>query len=147
MKIPNFVKPFVKVISKSVVPERKDRLVTILDPKKKKFNALNTTIVKLVADGLKLEIYDDRRLQEEAIRMGVQSEELKGTDKKVPGLFDRIFSEKPRVYLDLLEAVVYEVAKDGLKMGCENGKLFFCDPSGSLPRLPCQDRKDIFCLC
>ena len=72
-----------------------------------------TTIAKLVGDGLNLEIYDDHRLQEEAVRMGVQTEELKGIDEKVPGLFDRIFSEKPRVYLDLLEAVVYEVAKKG----------------------------------
>ena len=29
-----------------------------------------TTIARLVADGLKLELYDDHRLQEEAIKMG-----------------------------------------------------------------------------
>lgn len=70
-------------------------------------------IAKRIADGLKLELYDDSRLQAEAVRMGVKSEELEGIDEKVPGLFDRIFSQKPHVYSDILEAVVYEVAKQG----------------------------------
>jgi cytidylate kinase len=72
-----------------------------------------STIARHVAEELDLELYDDRKLQEEAVRMGVKSEELEGIDEKVPGLFDRIFSQKPDVYLDLMEAVVYDVAKKG----------------------------------
>lgn len=72
-----------------------------------------STIARLVAEGLNLELYDDRKLQEEAVRMGVKSEELEGIDEKVPGFFDRIFSQKPNIYLDLMEAVVYDVAKKG----------------------------------
>jgi cytidylate kinase len=71
------------------------------------------TIARLVADGLDLKLYDDHALQEEAVRMGIRTKELKGLDEKAPGLFDRLFSQEPRVYLDLLEAAVYEVAKQG----------------------------------
>ena len=70
-------------------------------------------IAALVAKELKLELYDDRRLEEEAIQLGVQPEVLKDLDEKAPGIFSRIFSDKPQVYLDLLQGVVYEVAKRG----------------------------------
>jgi cytidylate kinase len=71
------------------------------------------TVAGLVADNLKLELYDDRRLEEEAVKMGIQPEELKGLDEKAPGLFSRVLSKKPQVYLDIMQAVVYEVAKRG----------------------------------
>jgi cytidylate kinase len=70
-------------------------------------------IAGLVADELKLELYDDRRLEEEATKLGIQPEDLRELDEKAPGLFSRILSIKPRVYLDLLQAVVYEVARGG----------------------------------
>ncbi|MFH1487971.1 MAG: cytidylate kinase-like family protein [Pseudomonadota bacterium] len=70
-------------------------------------------IAKLVAEGLKLELYDDKRLQEEAIKMGITSEDLKGFDEKAPGFFDRILNSKPEAYLDYMEAVVYEVSQRG----------------------------------
>ena len=72
-----------------------------------------TTIARLVADGLKLELYDDHRLQEEAIKMGISPEVLKRLDEKAPGLFNRLLSHKLETYLDLMEAVVYEVAHRG----------------------------------
>ena len=46
-------------------------------------------IARRVANELKLELYDDQRLQEEAIKMGIP-EDLKGLDEKAPGLFDRL---------------------------------------------------------
>jgi cytidylate kinase len=70
-------------------------------------------IARLVADELKLELYDDENLEKEALRIGIPPEDLKGFDEKAPGLFSRIWSDKPQVYLDLLEAVIYEVAKQG----------------------------------
>ena len=72
-----------------------------------------TSIARLVADGLNLDLYDDQRLQKEAIKMGISSEALKGLDEKAPGLFNRLLSHKPQTYLDLTEAVVYEVAHRG----------------------------------
>lgn len=71
------------------------------------------TIARLVADELKLELYDDEKLEKEALRIGIPPEDLKGFEEKVPGLFSRIWGNKPQVYLDLLEAVIYEVAKQG----------------------------------
>ena len=71
------------------------------------------TIAQLVSDELKLDLYDDQRLQQEAVDTGISSEEVKDLDQKAPGLFNRILSHKPQVYLDLMEALVYEVARRG----------------------------------
>ena len=43
-------------------------------------------VAQKVAEGLKLDLYDDDRLQQEAISMGYSSEDLKGFDQKAPGL-------------------------------------------------------------
>lgn len=70
-------------------------------------------IAASVADELKLELYDDSRLEKEAVRLGIQPEVLKDLDEKAPGLLSRIFSDKPQIYMNLLHGVVYEVAKGG----------------------------------
>jgi len=70
-------------------------------------------IASLVADELKLELYDDQRLQQEAIKMGIRSEELESLDEKAPGFFDHLRGYRPELYLDLMESVVYEVAQSG----------------------------------
>jgi cytidylate kinase len=72
-----------------------------------------TAIGKAVADGLKLELYDDQRLQEEAIKLGIPPKALEDLDEKAPGLFSRLWSRKPEIYLDLMESVIYEVARRG----------------------------------
>lgn len=71
------------------------------------------TIARRVADELKIELYDDQRLQEEAVKMDFRSEDLRSLNERAPGLFDRILGNKPELYLDLMEAVVYEVAQRG----------------------------------
>ena len=71
------------------------------------------SIARQVAEGLNLELYDDDRLQKEALQLGIRSEDLKSIDEKMPGLFDRILGRKPEIYLDFMEAVVYEVSKRG----------------------------------
>ena len=70
-------------------------------------------IAKLVADTLHLELYDDARLQHTVQTMGKELEDLKHFDEKAPGFFDRLISNKPDIFLDLMEAVIYEVAKKG----------------------------------
>ncbi|MBW1800735.1 MAG: cytidylate kinase-like family protein [Deltaproteobacteria bacterium] len=70
-------------------------------------------IARMVADGLKLELYDDEKLQEEAVKQGLSTVELKGFDEKAPGFFDRLLNHKPEAYLDLMESVVYKVAEKG----------------------------------
>ena len=70
-------------------------------------------IAQRVADSLKLELYDDQRLQEEARKIGVPPKALEDLDEKAPGLFSRLWSRKPEIYLDLMESVIYEVARRG----------------------------------
>jgi cytidylate kinase len=72
-----------------------------------------TAIAKRVAEKLNLELYDDQRLQQEALNMGIRADELKSLDEKAPGFFNRLWSSKPELYLDLMESVVYEVARRG----------------------------------
>jgi cytidylate kinase len=71
------------------------------------------TIANLVADRLHLELYDDSRLQRTVQTMGRELEDLEHFDEKAPGFFDRLISNKPDIFLDLMEAVIYEVAKKG----------------------------------
>jgi len=68
-------------------------------------------IAKLVADSLSLELYDDARPQHTVQTMGQEFEDLKHFDEKAPGFFDRLLSNKPDIFQDLMEAVIYEVAK------------------------------------
>ncbi len=70
-------------------------------------------IARHVAGGLNLELYDDVKLKEQALKMGIRADEVKTFDEKLPGFFDRIWGRTPDLYLDLMEAVVYEVAKGG----------------------------------
>jgi cytidylate kinase len=39
--------------------------------------------------------------------------DVKKLDEKGPSFFERLFSEKPRIYLDRLQSVIYEAAKKG----------------------------------
>ncbi|MFH1491266.1 MAG: cytidylate kinase-like family protein [Pseudomonadota bacterium] len=70
-------------------------------------------ISRLVAEGLHLELFDDERLQKEIEGMNVKVKEIVGLDKKAPGFFDLLFSREPQIYLDYMEALIYEVSKKG----------------------------------
>ena len=70
-------------------------------------------IARRVADGLNVEVYDDDRLKEEALRMGLHAEELKGFNEKAPDWYERLWSNKPDVYLHLMESVIFEAARLG----------------------------------
>ena len=70
-------------------------------------------IGKIVADELKVDLHDDERLQEEAFKIGIIEEDLKGLDEKAPGLFNRLLSRKSQTYLNVMEALIYEIARRG----------------------------------
>jgi cytidylate kinase len=72
-----------------------------------------TMISRQVAEGLQLELYDDNKLQQEAVNVEIRSEKLKRLDEKAPNFLDRIQSHKPELYLDIMESVIYEVAQRG----------------------------------
>ncbi|RJQ55452.1 MAG: BON domain-containing protein [Desulfobacteraceae bacterium] len=70
-------------------------------------------IAAKVAEALKVELYDDLKLQHTAIDMGIPLEDLKSLDEKAPWFFDRLLSRKPESYLSIMESVVYKVAQEG----------------------------------
>lgn len=70
-------------------------------------------IARRVADGLQVEVYDDSRLREEALRMGLHADQLRGFREKAPDWFERMLSDKPDIYRNLMESVIYEAARLG----------------------------------
>ena len=70
-------------------------------------------IAKQVANALKLDVYDDQIIQEIVVSLGIQPEDIKALDEKEPGLFDRLLSRKPDLYLRCLDAAVYSLAQKG----------------------------------
>lgn len=70
-------------------------------------------IASLVAKKLEIPLYDDYALQMEALEMGIKLPDLEGLDEVNPGLFDRILTRRPDSFLDIMESVVFAVAKKG----------------------------------
>ena len=70
-------------------------------------------IAQMVARSLELELFDDLRLQQEASKLGISDKDIQGMNQKAPGFFDQIFNRKPEMYLEFMEALVYEVARNG----------------------------------
>jgi cytidylate kinase len=69
-------------------------------------------IARKVAEELKYTFYGTKELFEAAAAMGFLSD-AKKSDENVPALLERLFSDKPKIYLDRLQSVIYEVAKKG----------------------------------
>jgi len=66
-----------------------------------------------VAKELNLTVYDDERLKEKALEIGIQQKNLPAIEEKSPGFFDRLLHKTPEIYLDILQGVVYSVAEQG----------------------------------
>jgi cytidylate kinase len=69
-------------------------------------------IARKVAAELKYTFYGTEELLEAASETGFLSE-IKKLDEKAPAMLERFFSEKPKIYLNRLQSVIYEVAKKG----------------------------------
>ncbi len=69
-------------------------------------------IAKQVAEGLSYRFYGEEELMKSAAEKGFLAD-FKRLDEKGPALFEKIFSERPKVSLDRLQSVIFEVAKDG----------------------------------
>jgi cytidylate kinase len=69
-------------------------------------------IAAKVAEKLNYTYFGEGELLKAAGEMGFLSEVQK-VGEKSPPLLEKFFTEKPRVYLDRLQAVIYEVAKKG----------------------------------
>jgi len=69
-------------------------------------------IAKKVAQALNYSYYGEEELLKTADEMGFLSD-VKKLDEKGPPLFVSLFSQRPKIYLDRLQSVIYEVAKKG----------------------------------
>ena len=69
-------------------------------------------VAQEVAKGLNYAYYGEAELLHSAEELGFLKD-VKKLDEKGPALFEKFFSEKPRVYLDRLQSVIFEVAKKG----------------------------------
>ena len=69
-------------------------------------------IAQRVAKGLNYAYYGESELLKFAEEIGFLKD-IKKLDEKGPHLLERFFSEKPKVYLDRLQSVIFEVAKKG----------------------------------
>lgn len=69
-------------------------------------------IAREVAREIGYLFYGDEELYTFADQMGVL-QDIKRIDEKPPAFFQRFFSEKPKIYLDRLQSVIYELAKQG----------------------------------
>jgi len=69
-------------------------------------------IAKKVAGALGYTYYGEDELSKAAAQMGFLAD-VKAVKEKTPSFFDRYLSEKPKVHLERMQAVIYELAKKG----------------------------------
>ncbi len=78
----------------------------------RKMGANGSEIARQVAEKLGYSFYDTEAIEKAAREMGF-FESVKEIDKKVPSLFQRVFSHRPTIDLDRLNSVIYELAGRG----------------------------------
>jgi len=86
-------------------------------------------IAREVAKGLNYTFYGEEELSKAAEEMGFLSD-VKKMGEKGPALLERFFSEKPKIYLDRLQSVIYEVAKNGNAIFFGRGSQLLLHPFG-----------------
>ena len=74
--------------------------------------ANGSEIARQVAEKLGYNFYDTEAIEKASREMGFL-ESVKEIDKKVPSMFQRIFSHRPSIDLDRLNSVIYELASRG----------------------------------
>ncbi len=78
----------------------------------RKMGTNGSEIARRVANELQYSLYDTEAIENTAREMGFLKD-VQEVDEKMPSLFQRLFSHRPEVYLDRLNAVIYELASRG----------------------------------
>lgn len=78
-------------------------------------------ISERLAKELGLEFYNDEHILFAARKMGLNKFELEGLDEKRPGLIERLWSWRSIAHLDILQAVVYDIARRGNAVIVDHG--------------------------
>ena len=78
------------------------------------FGLSGEIIAGQVAERLGLEVFDDKKIQDAVLASGsALKEDISGLEAMGGGLLDRLFTNKPAIYLELLGSVVYDIASRG----------------------------------
>jgi cytidylate kinase len=78
----------------------------------RKMGTHGSDIAKRVASELGYRFYDTEAINQMAQELGVL-DSIRQVDGKTPPLLQRIFSDRPAIYLERLYSVIYELAKQG----------------------------------
>jgi len=78
----------------------------------RKMGTNGSEVAKRVASELGYRLYDTKAINHMAQELGFL-ESVREVDEKAPPIFQRIFSQRPRVDLERLYSVIYELAKQG----------------------------------
>jgi cytidylate kinase len=84
-------------------------LITITDS----IGTNGNTIAQIVAEKLGVGLFDDKRLQEIVNQTRTSASLEYRFDHQAPGFWDRLLSREPQLYLDIMEAAVYDIARRG----------------------------------
>jgi len=84
-------------------------LITITDS----FGSNGIEIAKRVAEELGVEVFDDKRLQWMVSELEMPSGIGHDFDKHTPGFWERLLSRQPLVFLEAMEAAVYDISRSG----------------------------------
>ena len=78
----------------------------------RKMGTHGTEIARRVATELGYRFYDTKAINHMAQELGLLGS-VREVDEKAPSIFQRLFSQRPMVYLERLYSVLYELAKQG----------------------------------
>jgi cytidylate kinase len=70
-------------------------------------------IAQTVAQKLGVELFDDKALQTFATKTKMSTSNENSFELRTPGFWQRLRSREPQIYLDIMEAAVYDIAKEG----------------------------------
>ena len=70
-------------------------------------------ISKKIAQELKYPFVGKEELEKAAAEMGFLSDVQKVDEERNPPLLEKLFSENPKIYVDRMQAAIYEIAKKG----------------------------------
>ena len=84
-------------------------LITITDS----FGTSGKEVARIVADESGVAFFDDRRLQAIVMETGKLAGIEYSFDQLAPGFWERMLRREPQVYLETMEAAVYDIARKG----------------------------------
>ncbi len=70
-------------------------------------------IAQTVAQKLGVELFDDKKLLTIVTKTEMSTSTEYRFDQQAPGFWERLRSREPQVYLDIMEAAIYDIAQNG----------------------------------